>query len=1017
MLLRTKPFGVLSVFVVAGNILTIPLDAYAQITVDGSTATEVRGNVVSPTGAGTVSGGNLYNSFQEFNVPTSGVIFNTGSSTVDGSKINNIINRVTGDNPSAILGTIESRQAFPNANLFLLNPNGVVFSSNAKLDIGGSFNVSTGTGLGFDQNQKFIVDRNSLNFPSGDPKNIQFAVSQPAAIINQGNLSVAAGKDITITAGTVVNSGNLSAPNGNVSLAAVSGNSQVELRSPDLVLGLSVLKNAVPTNWNGTISALPKLAELLTGQVDQANQVVVRPDGSIALVASPNPSDIVVKDGMAIASGRIDVSSDSAKGGNVGIFGNQVGLVNSLINASGSTGGGNVLIGGDLQGKGIAPNALQTYVDGNSQILANGTLTGDGGKVIIWADRSTQFYGAIAARGGDISGNGGFVEVSGKDNLVYQGNTDTRAINGTTGILLLDPQNITIIAGANNPAELAANDQFADPGINNTINNGTINAATTNVILQATNDITFNAPISIASAGVGITAQAGNSIFVNSSITTNRGNVSLTANDNTASTATGLGNISIGSNIATNGGAINIKTSSSPGFGKSSIIINANSEINSNGGVIDIQGSGNGDSDGIDIRSTITSNGGAITIQGKSDGININVGSEINSNSGAILIKSDNSRIEVDGNISSTTGNVTLIANGRSLGLGISGNAKISTETGTITLNATGSNTIAPRDGLSISGANVAITSISGDINISGRVPNTAGGTGLIISDSTITTNGNINITGNTANPNELGIIISSPTNKLTINSGSGNLTFTSDRSIFPNVGFRGTGTLSLQPFSNNTSLVVNSSVSNTSPGTANVFADKSFFDALAASPSFSNRAIGSTTTSNPITLANPISLTSPLQLNSNNATITFASTINGTHDLTVNSGTGDVNFELTSTIGNTTSLGNITINSSGTTRFLSPVFNAASLTTDAGGRTFLYDNLTTTGLQTYNDAVSLFTPIQLNTTNGAIAFNNTINGSQNLTVNSGNGNIIFGGAIGNTTPLANLTANSLGIT
>ena len=105
------------------------------------------------------------------------------------SDYRNIINRVTGDNPSAVLGTIESRQAFPNANLYLMNPNGIVFGQNARLDIGGSFHATTGTGLGF-ENGTFNVDKNSLTFPSGDPKTIRFAVSQPAGLINQDNLAI-----------------------------------------------------------------------------------------------------------------------------------------------------------------------------------------------------------------------------------------------------------------------------------------------------------------------------------------------------------------------------------------------------------------------------------------------------------------------------------------------------------------------------------------------------------------------------------------------------------------------------------------------------------------------------------------------------------------------------------------------------------------------------------------------------------------------------------------------------------
>jgi len=155
----------------------------AQIKPDATTATQVTGNTISPIGAGTVSGANLFHSFDKFNVPASGVVFGVGNSTVNGAAISNIINRVTGGTFSSILGLIESRQAFPNANFYLLNPNGIIFGANARLDLGGSFNASTGTGLGFDRDRVFNVDR-SLTFPSGDPNAIRFGVAQPAGAIN-----------------------------------------------------------------------------------------------------------------------------------------------------------------------------------------------------------------------------------------------------------------------------------------------------------------------------------------------------------------------------------------------------------------------------------------------------------------------------------------------------------------------------------------------------------------------------------------------------------------------------------------------------------------------------------------------------------------------------------------------------------------------------------------------------------------------------------------------------------------
>ncbi len=68
--------------------------------------------------------------------------------------------------------------------------------------------------------------------------------------------------------------------------------------------------------------------------------------------------------------------------------------------------------------------------------------------MVVWAEGLTRFRGTISARGGTRSGDGGLVEVSGKQQLSYQGLVDTTAPNGNPGTLLLDPDNITIIAGA-----------------------------------------------------------------------------------------------------------------------------------------------------------------------------------------------------------------------------------------------------------------------------------------------------------------------------------------------------------------------------------------------------------------------------------------------------------------------------------------------------------------------------------------------------------------------------------------
>ena len=116
------------------------------------------------------------------------------------------------------------------------------------------------------------------------------------------------------------------------------------------------------------------------------------------------------------------------------------------IDASGSDGGGVVLIGGDFQGKNPEiQNAEFTYVGENTSINADAVEQGVGGEVIIWADNTTRFYGSISSRGGEISGDGGFAEVSGH-RLIFQGQVDLSSPHGNTGNLLLDPLSIKVVA-------------------------------------------------------------------------------------------------------------------------------------------------------------------------------------------------------------------------------------------------------------------------------------------------------------------------------------------------------------------------------------------------------------------------------------------------------------------------------------------------------------------------------------------------------------------------------------------
>jgi filamentous hemagglutinin family protein len=205
--------------------VSIADSASGQITPDKTLGTEssiIKSNVnVRGLSADSIEGGavrekNLFHSFLEFNVKAGQRVYFANPVQVE-----NIISRVTGNNPSNILGTLG---VSGNANLFLINPNGIIFGNSAQLDIRGSFVASTANRITFPDGNEFSASNPQapplldINVPIG----LQYGTQQPTAVINRGNLKV--GKDLTLSGGTVTSSGQLFAPAGKVTVEGVSGN-------------------------------------------------------------------------------------------------------------------------------------------------------------------------------------------------------------------------------------------------------------------------------------------------------------------------------------------------------------------------------------------------------------------------------------------------------------------------------------------------------------------------------------------------------------------------------------------------------------------------------------------------------------------------------------------------------------------------------------------------------------------------------------------------------------------------
>ncbi len=170
------------------------------------------------------SGGNLFHSFSEFSLPTGTEAF--FNNNID---IQNIISRVTGTNISNIDGLI---RANGTANLFLINPNGIIFGSNARLNIGGSFIASTANNVTFADGSNFSATQPTAAplLTVSVPVGLQFGPNLPGAIEVRGaNLSVETGKTLGLVGGDVSISGgnNPSATGltaGGIPIAIVEGN-------------------------------------------------------------------------------------------------------------------------------------------------------------------------------------------------------------------------------------------------------------------------------------------------------------------------------------------------------------------------------------------------------------------------------------------------------------------------------------------------------------------------------------------------------------------------------------------------------------------------------------------------------------------------------------------------------------------------------------------------------------------------------------------------------------------------
>src|SRR4051812_18047502 len=200
----------------------------AQIVTDGSLGPQVSlrgGEIEIGANLGTRRGDNLFHSFEKFGIATGQTATFTGPGA-----IRNVISRVTGGEISNIDGTL--RSTVGQADLYFLNPAGVMFGPNARLYVPGSFHVSTAHELRFDDGVSFsALDKTGSGLTVAAPEAFGFLDRTPGRIGVEGaQMELLPSKQLSLAGGTIDiaggASGTLSAPGGTVTLTSLTGAGQ-----------------------------------------------------------------------------------------------------------------------------------------------------------------------------------------------------------------------------------------------------------------------------------------------------------------------------------------------------------------------------------------------------------------------------------------------------------------------------------------------------------------------------------------------------------------------------------------------------------------------------------------------------------------------------------------------------------------------------------------------------------------------------------------------------------------------
>ncbi len=610
------------------------LPATAQIIPDNTTNTLAtpQGNIIEING-GIRATGNLFHSFNQFSVPAGDTAF--FNNALD---IGNIFSRVTGGSISQIDGII---QANGTANLFLINPNGIVFGFDAFVDIGGSFLATTADTVNFADDTQFSATNTQIQpiLTVSAPIGLGFG-SMPGSIINQSILEVLPGETLALVGGDVfIEGGVLIAPEGRIELGSVAGNNLVNLTplAQGFTLNYDGLQNFqdislsqaafvdVSGDQGGEIQIQGRRVTLIedsavvsdTFGAEAGGNLIVRASefvemsGDATVFATTTfgtgaAGNLLIETGKLIIRDGAFVETPTLAEGSAGDL---TVIASELVELVGTTSDGEfpsglfaeVTEGATGAGGTITIETQQLIVKDGAQVSASTFGAGAAGDLIVKASESVELLnegpsGLFARVGEGAVGDGGKITIDTQRLIVKDGaqvSTDTFGV-GNAGDLMVNASESVELLGTT-ISGLAASGLFAQVGEGAVGNGGTLTIATARLT------VVDGAQIGTAARNVGkggaLTISASESILL-----------SGTSPLGDANSSSGLF-VSAEPAFTDNAGNLIITTADS-----GNLLINTGQLIVENGARIsaDTFGTGNGGDATLNVRQLIVRNGGQI---------------------------------------------------------------------------------------------------------------------------------------------------------------------------------------------------------------------------------------------------------------------------------------------------------------------------------------------------------------------------------------------------------------------